>query len=155
MKFNRRHFIKITGIATFGSMLNSPLQANNTALYNAPKKESAGLGVPENKIAELIETSVVSKEPGKYLIVGQTMDENGHVEATEPFTEPQKPSKVTWVIQQVCSSTMDLSMSVVSLNSVPLELDRQIARLKRVELRIPAWTIEKGKTTIRIRLSEN
>lgn len=48
-----------------------------------------------------------------------------------------------------------LSMSIVSLNPAPLELDRQIAGLKRVELRIPAWTIEKGKTTIRIRLSEN
>lgn len=90
MKFNRRHFIKITGMATFGSMLNSPLQANYTALYNVPKKESAGLCVPENKIAEVIETSVVSSEPGKYLIVGQTMDENGHVEATEPFTEPNR-----------------------------------------------------------------
>lgn len=48
-----------------------------------------------------------------------------------------------------------LSMSVVSLDPAPLKLDRQIAGLKRIELRIPAWTIENNKTSIRIRLSEN
>ncbi|MEN6324074.1 MAG: heparinase II/III family protein [Proteiniphilum sp.] len=47
-----------------------------------------------------------------------------------------------------------LSMSVVSLDPAPLKLDRQIAGLKRIELRIPAWTIENNKTSIRIRLAE-
>jgi hypothetical protein len=48
-----------------------------------------------------------------------------------------------------------LSMSVVSLDPAPLKLDRQIKGLKRVELRIPAWTIENDKTVIRVRLAEN
>lgn len=48
-----------------------------------------------------------------------------------------------------------LSMSVVSLDPAPLKLDRQITGLKRIELRIPAWTIENNKTSIRIRLVEN
>ena len=48
-----------------------------------------------------------------------------------------------------------LSMSVVSLDPAPLKLDRQIAGLKRIELRIPAWTIENNKTSIRVRLAEN
>jgi hypothetical protein len=34
-----------------------------------------------------------------------------------------------------------------------LELDRQIEGLKRIEIRIPAWTIENGKTTLKVRLS--
>lgn len=48
-----------------------------------------------------------------------------------------------------------LSMSVVSLYPAPLKLDRQIKGLKRIELRIPAWTIENKKTRIEVRLSEN
>ncbi len=47
----------------------------------------------------------------------------------------------------------DLSLSVISLYPAPLKLDRQMEGLKRIELRIPAWTIENGKTSIKIRLS--
>ena len=47
----------------------------------------------------------------------------------------------------------DLDISVVSLYPAPLELDRQIENLKRLEIRIPAWTIEGGKTKIKVRLS--
>lgn len=46
----------------------------------------------------------------------------------------------------------DLNFSVVSLDPAPLKLDRQIEGLKRIELRIPAWTVEAGKGTIKIRL---
>jgi len=47
----------------------------------------------------------------------------------------------------------DLDVSIVSLYPAPLELDRQIEGLKRLEIRIPAWTIEGDKTTIKVRLS--
>ncbi|WP_436415491.1 heparinase II/III domain-containing protein [Petrimonas sp.] len=46
-----------------------------------------------------------------------------------------------------------LSMSVVSLYPAPLELDRQMEGLKRIELRIPAWTVKNKNDKIRIRLS--
>jgi hypothetical protein len=46
-----------------------------------------------------------------------------------------------------------LMVSMVSLYPAPLELDRQMEGLKRLEIRIPAWTVEDGKTTIRVRLS--
>jgi len=46
-----------------------------------------------------------------------------------------------------------IQFSVVSLDPAPLELDRQIKNLKRLELRIPAWTLENGKGTIKVRLS--
>ncbi|MGI6572371.1 MAG: heparinase II/III domain-containing protein [Fermentimonas sp.] len=48
----------------------------------------------------------------------------------------------------------NLTMSIVSFYPAPLKLDKQIEGLKRVELRIPAWTIENGKTDIKVRLSE-
>ncbi|MBW6537104.1 MAG: heparinase II/III-family protein [Mariniphaga sp.] len=47
----------------------------------------------------------------------------------------------------------ELMVSVVSLYPAPLELDRQIEGLKRLEIRIPAWTVEGGKTNIKVRLS--
>ncbi|WP_439484009.1 heparinase II/III domain-containing protein [Cyclobacterium plantarum] len=48
----------------------------------------------------------------------------------------------------------DLRISVISLDPAPLELDRQIEGLKRLEIRIPAWTLENGEGTIEVRLSE-
>ncbi len=47
-----------------------------------------------------------------------------------------------------------LSISVISLDPAPLALDRQIEGLKRIEIRIPAWSIKDGKTQIKVRLSE-
>lgn len=46
-----------------------------------------------------------------------------------------------------------LDVSVISLYPAPLKLDKQIEGLKRIEIRIPAWTIDGGKTKIQIRLS--
>jgi len=47
----------------------------------------------------------------------------------------------------------EFEFSVVSMNPPPLKLDEQIEGLKRIELRIPAWTVEDGKGTIKIRLT--
>lgn len=47
----------------------------------------------------------------------------------------------------------ELTVSLVSLDPAPLKLDRQIEGLKRLEIRIPAWTIPGDETTIKVRLS--
>jgi len=47
----------------------------------------------------------------------------------------------------------ELLFSIVSLHPAPLKLDRQIEGLKRVELRIPAWMVQKKEEKIKIRLS--
>ena len=47
----------------------------------------------------------------------------------------------------------NLTLSVVSLYPAPLKVDRQIKGLKRIEIRIPTWTIEGNRTTIKVRLS--
>jgi hypothetical protein len=46
-----------------------------------------------------------------------------------------------------------LMVSVVSLYPAPLELDRQIEGLKRLEIRIPAWTVEGDNCQIKVRLA--
>lgn len=47
----------------------------------------------------------------------------------------------------------NLTVSVISLDPSPLKLDRQIKGLKRIEIRIPRWTIASNQTTIKIKLS--
>ena len=44
-------------------------------------------------------------------------------------------------------------MSVVSLYPAPLKFDKQMKGLKRIEIRIPAWTIAESKTKIIVRLA--
>jgi Heparinase II/III-like protein len=46
----------------------------------------------------------------------------------------------------------EISVSVISLYPAPLELDRQIPGLKRLELRIPAYLFKGGKGKVGVRL---
>lgn len=48
-----------------------------------------------------------------------------------------------------------INISVVSLDPAPLKFDRQIEGLKRIELRIPAWTFNSKEGKIRVRLTDN
>ncbi len=50
-------------------------------------------------------------------------------------------------------SQPDINFSVISLCPAPMKLDRQIENLKRLELRVPAWTLENGKGRIKIKLA--
>lgn len=47
----------------------------------------------------------------------------------------------------------ELTVSIISLDPPPLELDRQIDGLKRIEINIPAYLITDGKGKIAVRLS--
>jgi len=49
-------------------------------------------------------------------------------------------------------SHSDIQMNVVSLDPPPLELDRRIENLKRIELKIPASRAESGKLDIKVKL---
>lgn len=48
----------------------------------------------------------------------------------------------------------DITISVISLFPTVSQLDKQVKDLKRLEIRIPAWTIKGNKNTIKVRLSE-
>jgi hypothetical protein len=47
----------------------------------------------------------------------------------------------------------EIMVSVISLDPPPLVFDKTIENLKRIEIRIPAWTIQDGETNIKVRLS--
>lgn len=89
-ELSRRNFIKITGLTTVGSLLNNPVFASYDFDNKDTKEDAINHGILDNKIATIIETKLVSKEPGKLLIIGRAMDENGHVKSTDPFMEPNR-----------------------------------------------------------------
>ena len=47
----------------------------------------------------------------------------------------------------------ELKVSVISLDPPPLKLDRRIENLKRLEIRVPAYVLSEGESTLRVRLS--
>ena len=47
----------------------------------------------------------------------------------------------------------DVMVSVISLDPPPLELDRKIEGLKRLEIRLPAYLFKEGDASIRVRLT--
>ncbi len=89
-KYNRRNFLKISGLTTMGSLLTHRLPTNNKHIYSVLNQGTIPADTPQNRIAEIVETKLVSKESGKYLIIGQSIDENGHPKATQPFIEPNR-----------------------------------------------------------------
>ncbi len=52
-------------------------------------------------------------------------------------------------------SPADSNVSVISLNPPPMELDKRIEDLKRVEVRVPAWVFDGQEGTITVRLTGN
>lgn len=84
---------------------------------------------------ELITWQLITQADVEYTDYGVTLHQEGKKLKVENLSHPR------------------LLFSIVSLDPAPLELDRQIKRLKRLELRIPAWMIKDKKLTIKIRLS--
>jgi hypothetical protein len=50
-------------------------------------------------------------------------------------------------------SPENVSISIISLDPAPLEIDKQIESFKRIEIRVPAYTVESGTGNIQVRLS--
>lgn len=50
-------------------------------------------------------------------------------------------------------SPSNIGVSVISLDPPPLDLDKEINNLKRIELCVPAWTVKNGVGVIEVRLS--
>ncbi len=106
--------------------------------------------VKDSPVSLLIEDDFVVSDKTE-LITWQLMT-TADVEITKEGATLRKDGKELKIENL---SHPDLKISVTSLYPAPLKLDKQIEGLKRLEIRIPAWTIHDGKTKIRVRLSEN
>jgi hypothetical protein len=48
-----------------------------------------------------------------------------------------------------------MKISVISLDPPPMEIDKTMKGLKRIEIRVPVWTVKEKKGTIKVRLANN
>ncbi len=46
-----------------------------------------------------------------------------------------------------------IAISIISLDPPPIEIDKTMENLKRIEIRIPAWTVKEHKGSIKVKLS--
>lgn len=85
---NRRNFLNIAGIAAASGFTAGPIWANGVPAEseiidpNTAAPASSGLKpdpIPENQIAEVIETKVIGREPGRYLGTGTEYGVNTHM----------------------------------------------------------------------------
>lgn len=82
--FNRRNFLGILGV----SPLVSSLAADNK--IQSLKPASAKSNAVENAIAEIIETKTICIEPGRFPVICNAIDNNGHPVQTGSTIEPNR-----------------------------------------------------------------
>ena len=105
--------------------------------------------VKENDQSLLIEDQFESNDSTR-LITWQMMT-TASVEIIEGGALLRQSGKVLEIENL---SFPNLMFSVISLDPPPLELDRRIEGLKRIELRVPAYILKEGKGEIKVRLAE-
>ena len=103
--------------------------------------------VRDSPVSVLIEDDITKSDKTK-LITWQLMT-TADVEIVKGGAILKQDDKV---LKLENLSHPELMVSLVSLDPAPLKLDRQIPELKRLEIRIPAWTINGNHTKIRVRL---
>ncbi|MFA6701641.1 MAG: hypothetical protein WCR12_08600 [Dysgonamonadaceae bacterium] len=97
--FNRRNFIKTASLLTTSSLISSSkLLSSEKIIHSNILNEDLTKGKQiKNNIATILETKLVCKEPGKYLITERKIDQNGHVIGSQEVLEPNRylgwPSK--------------------------------------------------------------
>ena len=127
---------------------NPEASFNLTAVYGENLKSAIRRFAKDSPTSVVIEDKLETSDKTK-LITWQMMT-TADVEIVKDGVVLSQDGKKLMVENL---SQPNIEFSVVSLDPAPMELDRQIENLKRLELRVPAWTLENGKGTIKIRLS--
>jgi hypothetical protein len=120
--------------AVYGENLKS---AKRKFLKDSPTSIVIEDNIDISEKTELITWQLMTTADVEIIEGGAILKQNGETLKLENLSHPE------------------LDVSIVSLYPAPLELDRQIEGLKRLEIRIPAWTINGSKTKIKVRLSGN
>jgi hypothetical protein len=121
-----------------------------TAVYGDKLKSAKRTFLKDSPVSVVIEDNIETNE--KTQSITWQMLTQADVEFVKGGAVLKQDGKTLILENQ---SHPELSLSVVSLYPAPLKLDRQMEGLKRIEIRIPAWTIQGGKTNIKVRLSGN
>jgi len=105
-----------------------------------------------------------------------TKENNKSLLIEDDFETNEKTESITWGLMTLADVTLEkngailkqdgetlhlrildsdkYNVSVISMDPPPLEIDKTIKNLKRIEIRTPAWTLENGKGSLKVRLSE-
>lgn len=134
-------------LENFNDGLKPSATYNMTAVYGSKVKSATRTFTKDSPVSLLIEDEIETNENTK-LITWQLMT-TADIQLTDDGAILRQNGKELKVLNL---SHPELMFSVVSLDPAPLELDRQIKGLKRLELRIPAWIIEGKGTSISVRL---
>ena len=118
----------------YGDKLKS---AKRTFLKDSPVSVIIEDNIETNEKTQSVTWQMLTQADVEFVKGGAVLKQNGKSLKLENLSHPE------------------LQLSVVSLYPAPLQLDRQLDGLKRIEIRIPAWTVNEGKTNIKVRLSEN
>lgn len=118
----------------YGDKLKS---AKRTFLKDSPVSVVIEDNIETNEKTQSVTWQMLTQADVEFVKGGAVLKQNGKTLKLENLSHPE------------------LQLSVVSLYPAPLQLDRQLDGLKRIEIRIPAWTVKEGKTNIKVRLSEN
>lgn len=119
-----------------------------TALYGGNVKRLTRRFVKPDGHSLLIEDRFKASDSTKMITwqlitrAGVTLNENGAI-----LRQDGKALRVEVL------SPSGIRASVISLDPPPLKIDQKTARLKRVEFRIPAWTVRGEEGVISVRLS--
>jgi len=119
-----------------------------TALYGDKLKSAKRRFLKDSPISVVIEDSFETNKKTK-LVTWQMMT-TADVELVKGGAVLKQDGK-TLKLDNL--SHPELAVTIVSLYPAPLELDRQIEGLKRIEIRIPAWTVKEGNGSMKVRLS--
>jgi len=119
-----------------------------TAIYGENIKSAQRRFIKDSPTSIVIEDELVKSEKTE-LITWQMMT-TADVEFVEGGAILRQDGKEL-KLENLSHPELDLTM--VSLYPAPLELDRQMEGLKRLEIRIPAWTMESNAVEINVRLS--
>ena len=120
-----------------------------TAPYEGLLKNARRSFVKESSTS-LVVTDEIELLPEANLITWQLMT-TADVEITERGALLKQDGKILRIENLLHP---DLRFSVISLDPPPLVLDRKIKGLKRIELRIPSWTVKGRKDVIKVKLTK-
>ncbi len=120
--------------AVYGDKLKS---ARRTFLKDSPASVLISDEIEINEKTQSITWQLLTQADVEFVKGGAVLKQDGKTLKLENLSHPE------------------LQLSVVSLYPAPLKLDRQMEGLKRIEIRIPAWTVKDGKCELKVRLSGN
>lgn len=141
----------VNGLATITHFKTAPkpeATIEMTPVYDGNLKEVTRKFIKENDHALLIEDNFEITDSTK-LVTWQLMT-TADVEIVNNGAILQQDGKQ---LKMEVITPKDIKISVISLDPPPLGIDERIANLKRIELRIPAWTFKNRKGSIKVMLS--